>query len=53
MAKRIFKIITDKNHPIFTEGWTIATRMQIPHETRQRWLKEKEEKSRRQFNGNL
>ena len=42
MAKGIFKIITDENHPVFTEGWTIATRNQIPLKTRKRWLKEKE-----------
>ena len=42
MAKGIFKIIADENHPIFTEGWTITTRNQIPLEIRQRWLKEKE-----------
>ena len=42
MAKGIFKIIADENNPIFTEGWTITTHNQIPLETRQRWLKEKE-----------
>jgi hypothetical protein len=42
MAKGIFKIIADENHPIFEEGWTITTHNHIPIETRKRWLKEKE-----------
>ena len=42
MAKGIFKIIVDENHPIFKEEWTITTHNDIPIETRKRWLKEKE-----------